>query len=111
MDSMRDFVESANKKDMILELLDKSFPMIPKESHDEMVELVFLKLGLMQHFRNNLAKDPDGTLKATAEQFGAEEDQVLDSFIFFFMVVESVWSQKLLAELIMKYKDDLDDIS
>ena len=99
MESIRDFVKSNVKKDMIRDLLNKSFPIIPKKSHEEMTELISLKLDMLEELKASLIEDTNGALQQTADQYGATKEAVLDSFMFFYVIVELVYSQKLLAEL------------
>lgn len=105
MDSIKSFADENTKKDMILELLRDSFPMVPEEDYSVMVDMVFAKLKTMSNYREFLKKKDILALDEAATMYDADIEAILDSYLYFFLVVETVYLQRTLFKLIDKIEE------
>jgi hypothetical protein len=94
MESIKTFADDNAKKDMILAVLKESFHMIPREDYLVMVDLVFTKLASMQKYRKKMLEKDEEALRDVAESYGVDVDAVLDSYLYFLLIVESVYLQR-----------------
>ena len=106
MESIKTFAEMARQKDLIHHLLRTAYPSIPEEAYEDFTEMVFNKMVQQGAQRAALESNSDGSLETTAEQYGVTKDIVLDSFMYFNLLVENVWLATQIAELLAK--EDLD---
>jgi len=102
MATLGTYVEIEYQKDLISQLLKQAFINIDSELYEEMTELVFAKIHQMNQVRALLADSSGDIIEKTAGQYGASTDNVLDSFMYFTLVVENAMLMKQLAECIAK---------
>lgn len=106
MESIKTFAEMAHQKDLIHHLLRTAYPSIPEEAYEDFTEMVFNKIVQQGAQRNALEKQSDGSLEHTAKMYGTTKDTVLDSFMYFNLLVENVWLTTQIAQLLTKEDDD-----
>lgn len=106
MESIKTFAEMARQKDLIHHLLRTAYPSIPEEAYEDFTEMVFNKMVQQGAQRATLEANSNGSLDATAEQYGVTKDIVLDSFMYFNLLVENIWLTTQIAELLAR--EDLD---
>ena len=98
-DSIRDYVESAKQKDLISQLLKQSFISIPPEYYEEMTELILEKLRTTNAVRKFISEKNKDIIEETARINEVTENAVIDSFVYFFLIVENVLLAKQVEEL------------
>ena len=97
--SIKDFVMSSRKKDMINSILRKSFSDVSEEEYEELTNLVFNKIDAMNEFREFLRTNADDELSKVAEEYTVDEDAVLDSFVYFVLILENVYLRNQLSKI------------
>lgn len=110
MDSIKSYAELEYQKDLISQLLKQAFIGIPKERHEEMTERVFAKIHQMNQLRSIIKQSTASVIIDTAERYGSSEDQVLDSFMYFSLIVENAFLTKQLVDYIQSEDDDGEDL-
>jgi hypothetical protein len=100
MDSIKQYAESEFRKTLINQLLKQAFANIKLQEYDEVTELVANKIKSMTTMRESLKTASHTSIAKTASDFNVDEDSILDSFIYFTLVVENVLLTKKLLELL-----------
>jgi hypothetical protein len=100
MSSVGNYVELEYQKDLIAQLLKRAYINIEPEQHEELTEIVFAKIHQMNQMRAVLAGNSEESVIKTADEYGVTVDSVLDSFMYFTLVVESALLMKVLSECI-----------
>jgi len=98
MSSVGTYVELEYQKDLISQLIKQAYIDINPEEHEEMTEIVFAKIHQMNQMRAVLAKSGEDSIARTASEHNVTTDNVLDSFLYFTLVVENALLMKQLAE-------------
>lgn len=97
---VKEYVEGSKQRDLINRLLRQTFSTIPVEQYEELTELVLKKLRSTTAFRMHISKMSEEIICQTAELNNVSESEVLDSFIYFFLVVENT----ILIQQLEEYK-------
>jgi len=100
IESIKGYADLGYQKDLISQLLKQAFIGIPEDRHEEMTELVFTKIHQLNDLKNNIKGQTGGAITDAAAMYDTTEEQVLDSFMYFSLVVENSFLIKQLAELI-----------
>lgn len=99
MESIKDYAEKGFQKDMVTQILKQAFLNIGDEEQETITNLVIDKIDEMNSYRTDLAAKADPTLDSTADEFGISPQVVLDTFIYFTLIVENVWLTKKLEDI------------
>lgn len=100
MNSIKQYAESEFRKTLINQLLKSAFNNIKLEEYDEITELVAKKIKSMNTIRESLRSASKESISKTASDFNIDENSVLDSFIYFTLIVENVLLTKKLLEVL-----------
>lgn len=90
MDTIKEYVEAQNQKDAISQLLRCLNISIDEDYQEEVTEAVLVKIKAMQEVSVLVKEVNKDVIKTTAETYGVTEDSVLDSFMYFSLLVENV---------------------
>jgi len=100
MESIKGYADLGYQKDLISQLLKQAFIGIPEERHEEMTELVFTKIHQMNDLKNSIKGQTGEIIADAAVMYDTTEEQVLDSFMYFSLIVENSFLIKQLSEMI-----------
>lgn len=100
--SLKEYVETVKQKDLISQLLKQTFISIPPEHYEELTDLVLEKLKATNMVRQHIKKTSGAVIEETAIANGVTESDVIDSFVYFFLIVENTILARQLEELIRK---------
>ena len=108
MNSIKDYVNENMHKDAITQILKTTFKEVKEEDYEEVTEMIAAKLAYMNVYRRSLEEIDDGDLQEAADSFGVPRDAIVDSFVYFTLVLDNVLLQKELAEY-LPYDEEEDD--
>lgn len=94
MSTLGNFVELTAQKGMIRHILKTSAMELSPEELDEMVTLIQKKLLQMTVYRDRLRDKEAEALDKISEDYDADSEAVLDSYVYFSLIVENVWLKK-----------------
>ena len=99
MSTLGNFVELTAQKGMIRHILKTSALELSPEELDEMVALIQKKLLQTSLYRESLREKEAEALDRVSKEYDANVDAVLDSYVYFSLIVENVWLKKKMEEL------------
>ena len=105
MKSIKNYFEETLHKDAIVQILKTTFTEIPEEDYEEITEMIAYKLAYMNHYRDRLEMDGAIDLGKTAKAFGVPKKAIIDSFVYFTLIVDNVLLQKELAQYLPEEDD------
>lgn len=94
MSTLGNFVELTAQKGMIRHILKTSALDLSPEELDEMVTLIQRKLLQTSLYRENLREKEAEALEKVSKEYDADAEAVLDSYVYFSLIVENVWLKK-----------------
>jgi hypothetical protein len=97
MASIKDYAETEFQKDLISQVL-RVFPNIASEEYEEITEMVATKINDMNKMREAMNVHKGEQLDFFADQYKTTPQNILDSFVYFVLIVENVILNKSLME-------------
>lgn len=102
---MKTYVDSEFQKTMIQQLLRTTFKNIDECEYDLLTDRIAEKLENMRKMRDTLEEKENASLTEAAEKHGVSYSAVLDSFVYFQLIVENVWLIRYL-EIVQAANDE-----
>lgn len=99
MSTLGNFIELETQKGMIRHIIKNSELDLSENELTELAIEVQNKLLYMHTYRERLRLQEEGSLDKVAEEYGTDAEAVLDSFVYFSLVLECVWLKKKLDKL------------
>ena len=101
MVSIVDYVEDVNIKTMINDVLRKFFfsdSNVDEELEGKLIEEVFDKIDFLEGLKDSLLDNDDGTIREVADRLNVSHEKVINTFIYFSLIVENIWLTKALMD-------------
>lgn len=105
MSTLGNFIELEAQKSMIRHILKSSQLDFEEDEMMEMVEDVQKKLLAMRVHREYLRIKEQDSLAKVSEDNEADPEAVLDSFVYFSLILENVWLKKQLSKWVVLDED------
>jgi predicted DNA-binding protein YlxM (UPF0122 family) len=106
MSSIKDYVDENMHKDAITQILKTTFKEVKAEDYEEVTEMVAAKLAYMNVYRKSLEETDPGDLQEVADSFNVPKESIVDSFVYFTLILDNVLLQKELAEYLPDNEED-----
>jgi hypothetical protein len=98
MDSLKDYAEMENMKNMIGEMLSKTFSHVVRpEERKELTELTIAKLYIMNEFKKDISAMYADEIAIMAADSDMSEDELIRNFMYLYLIVENTWLGNKLA--------------
>ena len=96
MSTLGNFIELEAQKSMIMHILKNSELILTDEELIEISDEVQNKLLAMRIYREHLKIKESDSLAKVSDEHGADVDAVLDSYVYFSLILENVWLKRML---------------
>ena len=96
MSTLGNFIELEAQKSMIVHILKNSELELTDDELDEVSNEVQKKLLAMRIYREHLKIKEFDSLARISEEHDADADAVLDSYVYFSLILENVWLKRML---------------
>jgi uncharacterized protein YaaW (UPF0174 family) len=96
MSTLGNFIELEAQKSMIMHILKNSELKLTSEELLEISDEVQNKLLAMRIYREHLKIKEADSLSKVSDEHGADVDAVLDSYVYFSLILENVWLKRML---------------